>query len=86
MNTARDTSSVMMTSEDISLVELYVDDGFNLASRNRACTVRSLGHTWDVGYWADASSYTTLQLLPAVIALTPPGSTRKGTSMCAGKA
>ena len=37
VNTANETSSVMMTSLDIGLFELYVDDGFSLANRNRAC-------------------------------------------------
>ncbi len=37
MNTASETSSVMMTSLDMGLLELYVDEGFSFANRNRAC-------------------------------------------------
>ena len=45
MNTASETSSVMMTSLDMGLLELYVDEGFSFANRNRACTrdVRGAG-------------------------------------------
>jgi hypothetical protein len=34
-----------MTSLDMGLLELYVDDGFSLANRNRACVrTANLGH------------------------------------------
>ena len=39
MNTASETSSVMMTSLDMGLLELYVDEGFSFANRNRACAM-----------------------------------------------
>ena len=37
VNTLSDTSSVMMTSADVSDCDVYVLDGFSRASRKRAC-------------------------------------------------
>ena len=40
VNTDRLTSSVMMTSEEVSDCDWYVLDGFSRASRKRACAGR----------------------------------------------